>query len=157
MCDCGRGLRPRTDSPGLGIGLSLMSRLSDGLEITPNRTVGGTRVSAMFRDVVPAGAPLARAEARRTDDAMLREYVAALRASAADNHDEARALLAEARQALGHADHLRGRARRASRAPRPAGSRSASMRRLRAARTPSAASIRPATRQAGEVEQYERA
>jgi anti-sigma regulatory factor (Ser/Thr protein kinase) len=105
VCDCGHGMRPRADRPGLGIGLSLMGRLADGLEIAPNRTVGGTRVSATFRDVTPAGGP--RRQPRRTDDSMLREYVAALRAAAVDDHDDARALLAEARQALGHADRLR--------------------------------------------------
>ena len=107
VCDCGRGMGPRIDSPGLGIGLSVMSRLADGLEIAPNRTVGGTRVSAMFRDVSQAGTRLPRAQARRPDEAMLREYVAALQAAGADDHDGAPALHAEARLALGHADHLR--------------------------------------------------
>jgi len=109
VCDCGRGMGPRTDSPGLGIGLSVMSHVADGLEIAPNRTVAGTRVSAMFREVTEAGDRLARAEARRTDEAMLREYVAALQASGADDLDDARTLLAEARQALGPADHLSAR------------------------------------------------
>ena len=106
VCDCGRGMAPRTDSPGLGIGLSLMSRLADGLEIKRNPTVGGTRVSAMFRGVGPASAR-PRLQARRTDEAMLREYVAALHASSADGDGDGALVLAEAQAALAHADHLR--------------------------------------------------
>jgi serine/threonine-protein kinase RsbW len=104
VCDCGRGMTPRSDSPGMGIGLALMSRLTDGLEIAPNRSVGGTRVSALFRDVSPNGTP-SESTARRADDEMLSEYVAALEAGAEAGDREL--LLAEAQQALGHADHLR--------------------------------------------------
>ena len=32
--DRGRGMIPRTDSPGLGLGVGLLGRLSDGLEIS---------------------------------------------------------------------------------------------------------------------------
>jgi serine/threonine-protein kinase RsbW/stage II sporulation protein AB (anti-sigma F factor) len=104
VCDCGRGMGPRPDSPGFGVGLSLVSRLADGLEIAPNRTVGGTRVSAMFRDVTSDGHAL-RIAARRADDEMLREYLEMLEATA-DGAD-GRGLLLEAQRALGHADHLR--------------------------------------------------
>ena len=104
VCDCGRGMTPRSDSPGTGIGLALMTRLTDGLEIAPNRSVDGTRVSALFRDVSPNGTP-PQGAARRADEEMLREYLAALEAGAeAGDRD---VLLAEAEQALGHADHLR--------------------------------------------------
>jgi anti-sigma regulatory factor (Ser/Thr protein kinase) len=34
VTDEGRGMVPRTDSPGLGVGLGLMARLTDALEIT---------------------------------------------------------------------------------------------------------------------------
>jgi serine/threonine-protein kinase RsbW len=104
VCDCGRGMAPRTDSPGLGIGLSLMGRLADGLEIARNRTVSGTRVSAMFRDITAADGEAGWAAARRADARMLREYVAALAGANGDVADER---AAEAEQALAHADHLR--------------------------------------------------
>jgi anti-sigma regulatory factor (Ser/Thr protein kinase) len=104
VCDCGLGMTPHRDSPGTGIGLPLISRLADGLEIAPNRTIGGTRVSALFRDVTLDGAP-PHSTARRADEEMLRQYVAALEAGAEAGDREL--LLAEAQQALGHADHLR--------------------------------------------------
>ena len=107
VCDCGRGMQPRSDSPGLGIGLSLMTRIADGLEIAPNRTIGGTRVSAMFRDVAPAVNGRDLQDARRADAEMVREYVAALEATNGTTAGDLRVLLAEAEQALAHADHLR--------------------------------------------------
>ena len=108
MCDCGRGIRPHTDNPGLGIGLSLMTRLADGIEIAPNRTVSGTRVSAMFREVTPPGALRPRGRRPRAEAVMLREYVAALETVDRDELlDGGPALLAEARQAMDHADRLR--------------------------------------------------
>ena len=47
ITDEGRGMVPRTDSPGVGLGVSVMGRLADGLEIsTPG--AGGTEVCARF-------------------------------------------------------------------------------------------------------------
>jgi anti-sigma regulatory factor (Ser/Thr protein kinase) len=34
VCDEGSGMRPRTDSPGVGLGLPLIARLTERLEIT---------------------------------------------------------------------------------------------------------------------------
>ena len=34
VCDEGVGMRPRLDSPGLGIGLGMIARLSEKLELT---------------------------------------------------------------------------------------------------------------------------
>ncbi len=108
VCDCGRGICPRTENPGLGIGLSLMTRLADGIEIAPNRTVSGTRVSAMFRDVTPPGALRPRGRRRRSEAVMLREYVEALETVDADQSlDDGLAALAEAREAMDHTDRLR--------------------------------------------------
>jgi len=45
--DEGRGMLPRTDSPGLGLGLSLIGRLSQRLEIGPNGACG-TEVRLTF-------------------------------------------------------------------------------------------------------------
>lgn len=45
--DRGQGLRPRIDSPGLGVGLSLISQVATETEIrTPEK--GGTEVSMRF-------------------------------------------------------------------------------------------------------------
>ena len=45
--DHGRGMMPRADSPGLGVGLPLMASLSESLELT-NRADGGTEVRMSF-------------------------------------------------------------------------------------------------------------
>jgi anti-sigma regulatory factor (Ser/Thr protein kinase) len=45
--DEGRGMLPRTDSPGLGLGLSIMGRLSERLEIDDNGA-RGTHVRMTF-------------------------------------------------------------------------------------------------------------
>ena len=47
VTDEGRGMVPRTDSPGLGLGVGLMGRLTDMLEISsPDR--GGTEICVRF-------------------------------------------------------------------------------------------------------------
>jgi anti-sigma regulatory factor (Ser/Thr protein kinase) len=107
VCDCGRGLKAHADRPGLGLGLPLMGRLSDGLEIAPNRTVRGTRVSAVFHDVLPEAHRPARVAARRGDGVALDEYVAALGAASAELRENTRALLAEAQQAIDQSQRLR--------------------------------------------------
>jgi anti-sigma regulatory factor (Ser/Thr protein kinase) len=60
--DHGRGMTPRADSPGLGVGLPLIASLAETLELT-NTTDGGTEVRMTFatsadeRDSIdPAGA-----------------------------------------------------------------------------------------------------
>ena len=45
--DRGRGLEPRLDSPGLGLGIPLMAQLSAGLEILAGED-GGTDVTMRF-------------------------------------------------------------------------------------------------------------
>jgi serine/threonine-protein kinase RsbW len=52
IADDGRGLEPRTNRPGLGLGLGLISQVSDELAIVP-RASGGTEVRMRF-DLVPA-------------------------------------------------------------------------------------------------------
>ena len=44
--DDGSGMRPRTDSPGMGIGLALIARLASGVHIDGDGA--GTRVSMRF-------------------------------------------------------------------------------------------------------------
>jgi serine/threonine-protein kinase RsbW len=47
VCDDGTGMRPRPDSPGLGVGLPLMTRSSDSLKFR-QRPEGGTEVAMRF-------------------------------------------------------------------------------------------------------------
>jgi anti-sigma regulatory factor (Ser/Thr protein kinase) len=59
--DDGVGMRPRADSPGVGLGLPLMGDLADRLEVCGRGP--GTRVAARFALMGPAGPhgrPLAR-------------------------------------------------------------------------------------------------
>ena len=53
--DRGNGLRPRPDSPGMGLGLPLIASLSDGFEVSDG-TPAGTAVSMRFYlDPAPDG------------------------------------------------------------------------------------------------------
>jgi anti-sigma regulatory factor (Ser/Thr protein kinase) len=56
IADDGCGLEPRTDRPGLGLGLGLISQVSDDLAIVP-RASGGTEVRMRFN--------IAKSEQRR--------------------------------------------------------------------------------------------
>src|SRR3954469_20844332 len=91
--DRGRGMTPGSESPGLGVGLALMARLADGLDITPNEG-GGLAISALFRDVsAPRGVPRPAATTRAQCE---REYLAVLAETTAALHAQARRLAAEA-------------------------------------------------------------
>jgi serine/threonine-protein kinase RsbW len=48
VADAGTGLRPHTDSPGLGLGLALVAKLADELQIL-SRGLGGTELRLRFR------------------------------------------------------------------------------------------------------------
>lgn len=54
VCDEGPGMSPRTDSPGLGLGLGLIGSLTQRLEITSNEPVGVT-ITMVFAVEKPAG------------------------------------------------------------------------------------------------------
>src|SRR3954468_17501520 len=59
--DDGLGMRPRLDSPGVGLGLPLIGDLADRVEVTSRGP--GTRLAAFFALMGPAGPhgmPLAR-------------------------------------------------------------------------------------------------
>jgi serine/threonine-protein kinase RsbW len=59
--DDGLGMRPRGDSPGVGLGLPLMGDLADHIEVSSRGP--GTRIAAFFHLMGPAGPhgrPLAR-------------------------------------------------------------------------------------------------
>jgi anti-sigma regulatory factor (Ser/Thr protein kinase) len=53
ISDDGCGLRPRADRPGLGLGLGLISEVSDDFAIV-SRATGGTEVRIRFNLVTPA-------------------------------------------------------------------------------------------------------
>lgn len=66
VADDGLGLRPRPDSPGIGLGMPLIADLADRVEITHGRP--GTRIAAHFAVMGPAGPhgrPVARTMAGR--------------------------------------------------------------------------------------------
>ncbi|HEY3019435.1 MAG TPA: anti-sigma factor antagonist [Solirubrobacteraceae bacterium] len=47
VCDKGRGMKPRPDSPGLGLGLPLIAQMTDGFEVH-EAEAGGTEVRMRF-------------------------------------------------------------------------------------------------------------
>src|SRR3954470_19749551 len=66
--DDGLGMRPRVDSPGIGLGLPLMGDLADRVEVFSRGP--GTRIRAFFHLMGPAGPhgrPLARHTAGRAE------------------------------------------------------------------------------------------
>jgi anti-sigma regulatory factor (Ser/Thr protein kinase) len=70
--DDGLGMRPRADSPGVGLGLPLMGDLADRVDISPRRP--GTRIAAFFALMGPAGPhgrPLARHTSGRAERRMV--------------------------------------------------------------------------------------
>jgi serine/threonine-protein kinase RsbW/stage II sporulation protein AB (anti-sigma F factor) len=48
VSDEGIGMRPRTDSPGLGVGLTLITQMADDLRIVDRRDTEGVVVSMRF-------------------------------------------------------------------------------------------------------------
>jgi anti-sigma regulatory factor (Ser/Thr protein kinase) len=64
IADDGRGLEPQSGRPGLGLGLGLISQVTDELAIVP-RAGGGTEVRMRFDLVTPAPAAGLRGERPR--------------------------------------------------------------------------------------------
>jgi anti-sigma regulatory factor (Ser/Thr protein kinase) len=96
--DRGRGMVPNAHSPGLGVGLALMARLTDGLDIVPNGD-GGLMVTALFRGIAPP-APAPAAPLAPTLAESVQAYADTLPAGAQDP-------LAVAETAIAHAQRLR--------------------------------------------------
>jgi len=48
VCDDGVGMLPRTDSPGLGVGLSLIARMTEHLEVVSPDAIPGMRLRMTF-------------------------------------------------------------------------------------------------------------
>lgn len=59
ICDEGRGMKPRADSPGLGLGLALVARLADDFRVEDRPDAAGTRVAMKF-SLDGSGSGLAR-------------------------------------------------------------------------------------------------
>ena len=57
VVDDGRGLKPRTDSPGLGLGLPLIATVADDFEVRPAPTGHGTELCMAFSFETPATMP----------------------------------------------------------------------------------------------------
>jgi serine/threonine-protein kinase RsbW len=75
IADDGCGLKPRADRPGLGLGLGLISQVSDDFAIV-SRSSGGTEVSFRLRLAGAAAADQVRSRSER-----LRAEVSSLRRS----------------------------------------------------------------------------
>jgi anti-sigma regulatory factor (Ser/Thr protein kinase) len=58
VADAGSGLRPRRDSPGLGLGLGLIAQVSDGVDLE-HRASGGLELRMRFVVDPSAGAQTA--------------------------------------------------------------------------------------------------
>jgi serine/threonine-protein kinase RsbW len=95
VLDSGRGFRPRTDSPGLGVGLALVAHLAGDLSIARNDP--GTRAVARFDDVGSRETSSRPRLASR--DELLNGYAQALQRSL-NKQEDTRALIGQARQAI---------------------------------------------------------
>jgi anti-sigma regulatory factor (Ser/Thr protein kinase) len=107
ISDSGRGLLPRRDSPGLGLGMPLMSRLCDNLESASDADAGGTCVTATFERATPAAE--SRTDTRHLPAPgsgrreLLLDYLQALRAANTALRQDTEALLAQAELAVARA------------------------------------------------------
>jgi serine/threonine-protein kinase RsbW/stage II sporulation protein AB (anti-sigma F factor) len=111
VSDFGCGMLPDPDHAGLGMGLVLMDRLADQVEMRPQAGAHGTCITARFAGIRAAATTHARcphaskpASERRE---LLLAYVQALRATQAELRQDADAVLAQADLALAHARRLR--------------------------------------------------
>jgi serine/threonine-protein kinase RsbW len=109
ICDSGSGMRPRRDSPGLGLGLGVISRLCDEVLISSDANAG-TCVTATFARVARRAAPggghrtPTPGSARRE---ILLDYLRALRAANTALRQDTDAVLAQADLAVARARRLR--------------------------------------------------
>ena len=106
VCDCGPGIRARADSPGLGVGIALMSKLCDKLRVSSEPPYG-TCVHATFEAATITSPDMPSEDSRAQ---MYREYLRHLRALHGALADDTQAAIAQARQTVAHA--RRGRLER---------------------------------------------
>ena len=109
ICDIGSGMLPGRDSPGLGLGLGLITQLCDEVQISSDANAG-TCVTATFEHVAhraalrgPHRTPTP-GSARRE---MLVDYLHALRAAHTALQQDTDAVLAQADLAVARARSLR--------------------------------------------------
>ena len=111
ISDFGRGMLPRRDSPGLGLGTILMSRLCDNLVISSDANDAGTCVTAAFdRPTRAAGNPTDRRHLPTPGSdrrEILVDYLHALRAASVALRQDTDAVLAQADLAVAHARRQR--------------------------------------------------
>jgi signal transduction histidine kinase len=103
VIDDGCGMRVRPAGPGVGLGLALMARLTDALEIVSDAPEPGTAVHATFENVRrPRTTPSRSSEdaAMLARGALLHDYVRVLAAVHQELRHDTEAVLAEAQQAL---------------------------------------------------------
>jgi hypothetical protein len=102
---------PRGDSPGLGFGVTLMTRLCAHLRISTQANGVGTCVTAVFARITRAAAHLTdRADTPTPGSGrreMLVDYLQALRAANAALRQDTDAVLAQADLAVARARRLR--------------------------------------------------
>ncbi|MGH2882919.1 MAG: ATP-binding protein [Solirubrobacteraceae bacterium] len=48
ICDEGKGMVPRTDSPGMGVGMPLIAQMADDVHVASRGKLGGTKVAMRF-------------------------------------------------------------------------------------------------------------
>jgi serine/threonine-protein kinase RsbW/stage II sporulation protein AB (anti-sigma F factor) len=103
ISDFGCGMLPDRDNAGLGVGLVLMARLSDHLQIAaPEANAPGTCITATFAAVRPAATPhdsMPGSELRE----LLLDYLHALRAANTALREDTDAVLAQADLAVARA------------------------------------------------------
>jgi anti-sigma regulatory factor (Ser/Thr protein kinase) len=111
ISDFGRGMVPRGDSPGLGLGVTLMTRLCDQLQISAHADEVGTCVTAVFSPITRAHAHPADRRDTLTPGSgrreMLLDYLQALGAANAALRQDTNAVLAQADLAVARARRLR--------------------------------------------------
>lgn len=107
VADSGCGMVPRMDSPGLGLGVALMTRFADELRIASGDS--GTTIDVTFkhactpRETWPAQRPPPIGDRLE----MLQEYQRILTAGHASLKQDTQAVLAQAKQTMARARRLR--------------------------------------------------
>jgi stage II sporulation protein AB (anti-sigma F factor) len=117
ICDCGPGMRGHVDSPGMGVGIALMTTLCDALRVCSDPP-DGTCVHATFEAVAAASSP--DPTPRRDRAELYADYMRRRRAVHEALAQDTQAAIAQARQTVAHA--RRGQRERGCVRP-PAGSR----------------------------------
>jgi anti-sigma regulatory factor (Ser/Thr protein kinase) len=97
VADFGRGRTPRTDSPGLGLGESMMAQLADELRHSANGDGKGHRLVARFRHAIPAQSDPAPSPPVRRARALC-EQSRSLRLTSATLHQQSLDVVAEIRR-----------------------------------------------------------